>query len=552
MAAMLDLASFAAGETLMVGCVLTTPVGFRNLNSSSLALLSVGGLESGSNGYAFQYTSAELPSLLMLPVGASSTIAPATGSVSSIPDATPTAIVWELKARGASRFDIRCHTCSSDYVVATPIWQTNSNTGEDLAAGGSAAPGMPDGKGLRIGGRNEGSLNAARQYQGQTIEGVIVLRFEQTPPDTLGSKICNELRRWPQAFPISARRFAYDADSADVPGLPDGNADETFGVITQNDMHVALNGKRAFTAHPALNLSGEVLYDANHPGGFSEYKNTAMPNLKVTAGGASAWLPWNGEHEGLPRVNPHKSGMKIARTARAPASLAFPAFQFSSYSDSAVVDALGRIGDTGSRGRAEAGWRNNADVYLPRNVPVWLAGSYYMDFDIVEGRQHVTFIQFHHDCNGGGLNPPFSASVYATKMSISFRHSVVENMVQADQINVNYELPGQYSAVRGRWFDFVMHARVSWDPAHSGFAKVYIDDKQVVDYRGPIGYKGPTATGTRRTPVESVRTGAYPGTTTNTGGWLPDVTRDVFCRRFFVCTDVGNYTLEQIRAALVA
>lgn len=552
MTQMLDLSSFSAGETLMVGCVLTTPAGHRASNTGSWCVLSVGDLSAGNHGYAFQYTSAELPSMIARPVGAAGTITLDTGAETPIEDAIPNAVVWELLARGSGRFDIRTHLCNAPYSVATSVWKHNSNTGQDLAATGTAAPGMPDGTGLRFGSRREGATNAARLQNGQIVEGVILLRFEQQPPASMGARVAHDLRTWPQCFPVSVRKFSYDGDSADNSSVPDGNADEAFGVITQGDMLVALNGKRAITAHPAVTVQGEHLYDTNHPGGFSSYKNTVLPNLTVSAGGASPWVAWNGSYEGLPRINPHKGGLKFGRTALAPASVAFPAFQFSSYSDSAVVDALGRIGDTGSRGRSEAGWMNNASVYLPRNVPIWVAGSYFMDFDIVEGLQHVTFVQFHHDCNGAKLNPPFAASVYATKMHIGFRHSSVENMVMADQVNISYELPDGYTAVRGRWFDFVMRARVSWDPGQPGFAKIFIDDKQVVDYVGPIGYKGPAAAGVRRVTKEAIRTGAYPGTTTNTGGWSPDTTRDVYCRRFFACTDVGNYTLAQIRAALAA
>jgi hypothetical protein len=249
-------------------------------------------------------------------------------------------------------------------------------------------------------------------------------------------------------------------------------------------------------------------------------------------------------YEGITRFADPPGGLKVGRTTLSPASEEYPAFVASTYGNpgAGLYPA-----DQTNRNREEIGWRGPL-VWLPRQQPMWIAGRYYYDFDIEAlGGQHLTLLQLFHAANGAGLNPPFDVSLFADKWSINIRHSSVAGMVKTDQSQTNYSLPGKFAEMRGAWFDLVVYCNVSWDPSHNGFVKVYVNDALVVNHSGPLGYKGPTANG--RTPAEQIHTGAYPGIASY---WTPDAVRNVYIRRFFSCRDVGNYTLAQIRQALVA
>jgi len=518
--AMLDLQTFTEEQTLVVGCVLTTPVGYAAANSSTVCMLSVGDLQAGAHGFAFQHSSIEVPSMNVWPKGASDSFAPTmpTGW-GSVQDATTTALVWELKSDGDGLFKLRGHRATSTGVVST-TWTAQ----QDFKLGGTEAPGVPSATGIRIGGRRSGSSNNVRMQSAQTIQGVCLIRFNTLPPDNMASSIALDLVRFPGRFPSTARR--YETDDAEFEDEPDGNADETFGVITLGDMHVALNGKRAIADHPSFSTLIEPMLGRRSPS-FED-----QPQWVSTS-----------EYEGIARIADPPGGLKIGRTTLAPASAAYPAFVTSAYAN---PGSGSYPADQTNRNRSEIFW-NGPLVWLPRQQPMWIAGRYYYDFDMGSSSgQHATIFQLFHHANGAGLNPCFDVSLFPDRWSVSIRYSVVEGMTKTDQVLTNYDLVGKYEEMRAAWFDLVIYCKVSWDRSHGGFARLYLNDNLVLDHSGPIGYKGPTATG--KTPVEQIRTGNYPGVAT---AWTPDSVRDVYIRRFFVCRDVGNYTLSQIRQALV-
>jgi hypothetical protein len=551
---MLDLSKFAEGETLLMGCAIKTPAGYQASNTSTQCIFSVGSFAAGGHGFSLEFTSTEVLRLAFWPVGGSALASVLLNTV-AIPNDTLTGVTVELQARGGGKFNLRCHVATTQGAVSSAEWVRGDGPvfpGEDLAFGGTDAPGVPDGTGIRVGGRyGDGGVLGGRLQSGIIVQGVVLMRFVRPPPELpkpLAAMVAADLRSLPQSFPRSARTYSPDLDDAGEFALADGNADETFGVITLSDMFVAANGKRGILDHPNFSAQGNLLFKASHPAGMTGYQKAAFTALRAPdVSGALQWHAWDGVYEGLPSTNPLKPRLKLGRTTQAPASIDFPAFVMSGYSDNAFT------GDTGNRGRAEIGWWASANVYIPRNEPIWVAARYFMDFDVGPAPQHVTIMQLFHQTNGAGLNPPFAVSVFADKMTMTARYCAVQNMVKADQVTgIDLQLPGRYEAIRGQWFDLVLSMRLSWNVADGGWLRGWINDEEVLTYYGPVGYRGPTASGAKRTPVEVLRVGAYPGTTTNTGGWSPDTTRDVYVRRAFACRNVGNYTLAQIRAALVA
>jgi hypothetical protein len=253
MSTMLDTHSLLADQTLMVGCVLTTPVGYSAVNTGTVCMLSVGDLSAGGHGLSFQHSSIESPHLLLWPKGAADSFTATIPALwGNIADATPTAIVWEMKSEGGGQFRLRGHRATSAGVVST-AWTAS----QSFAAGGTEAPGMPSGTGIRIGGRRNGATNSARMQDGQKIQGVCLLRFDSLPPTDLAQRIARDLVTYPDRFSVTARRYQTEDEELDYE--PDGNADETFGVITMGDMHIALNGKRSIGAHPSFSVHIEPM-----------------------------------------------------------------------------------------------------------------------------------------------------------------------------------------------------------------------------------------------------------------------------------------------------
>lgn len=526
---MLNLATFNPGQTLMVGVELEAPAGWNAAFVATACLVSVGGFGSADagGGFGFALASNRRPSFVWRGAGASAvgaTIVNLVGvdaSLGSLAEASRNVVVYELQCTAAHQFRIRAHLAKPG-ISATGAWSASVDL-RDPGNGGTEAPGPVAGAGLRILGRKENTANQLRMQRLEVVRNLFLALFDEPPRDSVGPKICSDMLLRKGCRPRSLT--LYDANDVDIETSPDGSYDRAIFPVTLGDIFVAFDGKRAITDHPQFT----VIQETGTTKGSNKSTNIDVLNPNWTS---------NADFEGTVRQAPVPGGLKFARTTLAPGSIDYPAFLFSSYPT-----------DQSNRSRSELGWRSPATT-IPYDTVIWIAAKIWYDFDIGPGQEHVTIAQVYHGGVNSGLNPFFSLSLYSNRLSVSVRWSDKVGMVKADQVNTNFSMFDAPAQVRGRWFDFVVKANFNWDPAapRPAFVQAWIDNDQVINFTGPIGYRGPA--GPDLIPLApEMRFGNYPGVVTT---WTPDLVRDVYFRKGFVARNVGNYTLDQIRAALAS
>ncbi len=524
---LLDLGALGVGQTIMVGAELETPAGWAAALTTTATLLSVGGFGgSDGGGWACGIASNERPAFFWRAVGASAvgaTILNLVGvdTTGSLVEGARNAVVFELQCTAANTFKVRAHISSSPGTTYTGAWSAETNL-SDPGQSGTAAPGPVASAGVRIGGRKDGTINGNRMQRGEILRNVWAAQFPAPPRESIGPSCCEDMLLRMGCRPRTLT--LYDEDAVDIADSPDGTYDAGFGVLTLGDAFVAFDGKRATTDHPQFTIITETATDK----GSNKSTNIDVINPQ--------WVS-TADYEGTERIAASPGGLKFARTELTPASVAYPAFLFSSYKT-----------DQSNRTRCEAGWRGD-DVTVPFGVDFWAAMLLWYEFDMGASPQHVTISQIYHGGVNAGVNPFYGVSLYRDKLSIEFRHCAVEGMTKADQLLVSYSLTS-FPAKRGQWVDIVAKFRLDWDPAGDGYVKVWIDGVQEIDYSGPIGYRGPALVDGVTIPLApEMRFGNYPGAVSE---WTPDLPRDVYIRRGFLWKDVGAYTIDQVRAALQA
>lgn len=512
MAAFLDLGAYEVGQTLMFGCELVAPTGYGAAQSTNRTLLCVGGLGAGEQGFAIRYASAEQLTVQYRAPDASG-VASAAVPVNSgtITDDARNCIVLEFECTATNTFRLRTHMTTPGQAVTTSNYRTAIDV-SDAAQGGTDGPSMLTGTGIIIGGKRSAGTFIERLGLDEILKNCWLTRFDATPTN-VGAIACAEMAQVSMRLPPVIRSYP----EGGVPsGSNDGNADETFGVITLGDMYVAINAAREIGDQPSFSIILEPQVSK---------KNTTADDL-------ASWVS-TADYEGNERLAASPGGLKFGRTTLAPASVARPAFIMSAYKT-----------DQSNRNRCEVLWKG---LPLPRDEVVWVAMELRYDW-LIDSGQHTVITQWYHEASGSQLNPAMALTVYSDRIAFNVWTSAVEGVLQADQIQSVYNSYGLNDTLRGEWFDLVFRARVSWDASVSPFVEVYVNGTQVFNHVGPVGYRGPTGIG-GLTTAESVRVGAYPG---STSVWTPDVPRDVYCTRAFVCKNVGNYSLEQVRSALLS
>lgn len=524
---LLDLGALGVGQTVMVGMEVQTPAGWAAALTSSSTWLSVGGFGStDGGGWGVGVSSNERPTIFWRAVGASAVGASIVNLVGvdttgSLVDNARNAVVFELQCTAAHTYKARAHLSSSAGTTYTGAWSSPV----DLSApgqSGTAAPGPVASAGVRLGGRKDLTANANRMNQGEILRNVWAVQFPAPPRESIGPRCCEEMLLRMGCRPRTLT--LYDEDAVDIADSPDGSYDAGFGVLTLGDAFVAFDGKRAITDHPQFTVICETGTDKG------SNKSTNIDELNPY------WVE-TASFAGTMRAAATPGGRKFGITTDAPASVAYPAFVFSSYRT-----------DASNRSRAELGWRG-PDVTLQYGEEWWIAMLAYYDFDMGPSPQHVTISQIYHGGVNSGLNPFYGVSLYQDKLSVEFRHCAVVGMTKADQVLVSYPITS-FPSKRGQWVDIVAKFRLDWDPAGDGYVKLWIDGVQEIDYVGPIGYRGPALVDGVSIPLApEMRFGNYPGAVSE---WTPDLPRDVYIRRGFLWKDVGAYTIEQVRAALQA
>jgi Polysaccharide lyase len=143
----------------------------------------------------------------------------------------------------------------------------------------------------------------------------------------------------------------------------------------------------------------------------------------------------------------------------------------------AVTLRAGDMADAGGRTeRAELSEAN--DVHLPTGTPVWYGFSLYVppDFPIVDRRLVVG--QWKQDCGN-------CAADHSPAIANRYRGGVFS--ITIDHAGGRRTLFEERTDMRGRWRHLAYHIMLT--PSHDGVLQAWLDGRQVVDYRGPLGFE---------------------------------------------------------------
>ena len=94
------------------------------------------------------------------------------------------------------------------------------------------------------------------------------------------------------------------------------------------------------------------------------------------------------------------------------------------------------------------------------------------------------------------------------------------------------------------WHDFVVKAKVDPSASGTGYVQMWLNGVQVVDYRGPIGYR-------YNNPSDYAKIGLYHWNTT-TNYWHPGApeTIEASYSSMMLLKDSANYNASMVRALL--
>lgn len=507
-----DLSAYEVGQTILLAFDLTLPAGWAAAQATASAMMCWAG-DSDVAGWGIETGSAQQLRPMVRPQGAAAAAGKTvieTGFV--LADGRRTFIV-QMECTAPNVFQERVCYSSDGAAPTLGNWLTS----QDFSSGGTAAPDLPSGSGLRIGARRSGSAADRYLRRGAVLLPVWIAGLDAPAPDALLTRALGEMIVWRGVLPRVLRVYR-GGNSGDYDLAPDGLADATFNPITLADMFVNVDGSRDVEDHPDFTIITEP----------KSLKNSTLL--------ASPLWDAQSDIRGLLRISDPPGGYKFAQSEQSPGSGAAPAMLLSCSNV-----------DQSSRNRCEIAWRNNANTRLPRGERVWQAMRFWHDFDFSDStdpQQHVAICQWYHGAVNAGLNPCMTLTLYGNRFSWTTYYSTVEGMVQADQVKTTYSFPGLSADMRGRWVDVVLTGIVHWDAAEDPWLELYVDSTLLQRHEGPNCYRGPASVGSQ--PVfEEIRFGVYPG------GSLDTVApKDLFVRRFFVCRNTQGYTLAQVRTAL--
>jgi hypothetical protein len=119
----------------------------------------------------------------------------------------------------------------------------------------------------------------------------------------------------------------------------------------------------------------------------------------------------------------------------------------------------------------------------------WIAFSLYV-YDwgpLPRGDESLFGTQVHSGDNSRGLSPSFTiGSFRGNTFVVSVQHSTSDDPTPRNQVSRKY---GEIPIPFGRWTDFVFRFRHS--QRDDGFLEAWMDGREIVDYRGPLGFRTP-------------------------------------------------------------
>jgi hypothetical protein len=150
--------------------------------------------------------------------------------------------------------------------------------------------------------------------------------------------------------------------------------------------------------------------------------------------------------------------------------------------------------------RSELSFQKNIDP----NKVYWIAFRAYVRDWGSETTPGLFGTQVHSGDNSRGLSPSFNISMSGRNFRFHLNYSTSSSPSQSNKVAVRLT---EYPIPFGRWADFVIKFR--HNTSGNGLLQAWMDGKQIVDYRGHLGYNTP---GYR----DYAKFGVYKWTTFNT------------------------------------
>ncbi|NQU43416.1 hypothetical protein HQ520_09020, partial [bacterium] len=299
-----------------------------------------------------------------------------------------------------------------------------------------------------------------------------------------------------------------DPPSPQILATGGGNANKTFAPILMADMFVYADGSMPLSAMPDADLDverpiqtdaqGNLLTDPANPLQYlwDRTWQASLNNLPTHPRYVN-----NDDFEGALRYDQTKGPHKFGR------------IKTGSFADTLIFSGHKndlRYGT--SRGRAEMGWISD-DLSIPNGVEFWFAMHSY--FAVPEPQatagQLVVFQLFPNPYTAG-LYPMVTLTLDTTAdvLRMNLRYCTESPSLQGVNIEeVDPAFPEQYTGIVNQWNDIVFKGRLGWDVnQHDPYLQVYINDTQILDYTGLVGYRGPGQNGIAVSTA--IKFGLYP------------------------------------------
>jgi len=139
--------------------------------------------------------------------------------------------------------------------------------------------------------------------------------------------------------------------------------------------------------------------------------------------------------------------------------------------------------------------------FPPARVVQWYSFSVFFPTNFPLETNRLVFAQWHDDWHllQPGRIPPLAFRFVNGRLSITLRHSADHFIRNVDDVPAE-DLFKKSSFHTGRWHDFVVQAK--WSCKDDGFVNVWWNSKQIVQYRGAVGYddRGPLGYGENIAP----------------------------------------------------
>ena len=122
---------------------------------------------------------------------------------------------------------------------------------------------------------------------------------------------------------------------------------------------------------------------------------------------------------------------------------------------------------------------------IPANTAFWFAVSMWVD-DWTGSSDEQILAQMHiSDPRNILLNPFFALVLRGSELRVELRHNALETPSQATTTLVT---PARLTLPTRRWVTVTINARMATEASLQPFVRVWLDDRQIVDYRGLWGY----------------------------------------------------------------